>query len=161
MMLLTVVFVTQVVRSGGSVLLLLIIMQRLISSWSWKPWLWFVLWLWAKEESPGAPTQCTSCRGRTRSPRWSPWSRRPWWCLQLSWWWYFSWCWRGRVLILCAQGGFEMPIGGQLCNPARITRIVRYPDHDDDDDDHFCYDSNVDKNDQLSNLVIRITRTVG
>ena len=65
------------------------------------------------------------------------------------------------MLILCAQGGFEMPIGGQLCNPARITRIVRYPDHDDDDDDHFCYDSNVDKNDQLSNLVIRITRTVG
>ena len=160
-MLLTVVFVTQVVRSGGSVLLLLIIMQRLISSWSWKPWLWFFWWLWAKEESPGAPTQCTSCRGRTRSPRWSPWSRRPWWCLQLSWWWYFSWCWRGRVLILCAQGGFEMPIGGQLCNPARITRIVRYPDHDDDDDDHICYDSNVNNNDQLSNLVIRITRTVG
>ena len=26
-----------------------------------------------------------------------------------------------------------MPIGGQLCNPARITRIVRYSHHDDDE----------------------------
>ena len=52
------------------------------------------------------------------------------------------------MLILCAQGGSEMPIGGQLCNPARITRIARwswwswwiycfelYDDDEDDDDD--------------------------
>ena len=29
-----------------------------------------------------------------------------------------------------------MPIGGQLCNPARITRIVRYSHHDEEDDEY-------------------------